>query len=161
VEFLGHPDGVLEYGVPLRQDITRSIRRHRPEVVITANFQPAWEHGALNQADHIAVGHAVIDAVRDAGNRWVYREQVSEEGLEPWKGVRMVLVAGSPLTAHGVDVSDYFETGMKSLKTHTAYLAGLGDGPMADPSVFLERRARGFGERLDCTYAAAFEVLNF
>ena len=40
----------------------------------------------LNQADHIAVGRAVVDAVRDAGNRWVFNDQLVD-GLEPWGGV--------------------------------------------------------------------------
>ena len=35
VEFLDHPDGLLEYGIPLRRDIAAAIRRHRPELVIT------------------------------------------------------------------------------------------------------------------------------
>src|SRR3954463_13919123 len=35
VEFLGLPDGVIEYGVPLRRDLAAVIRRHRPEIVIT------------------------------------------------------------------------------------------------------------------------------
>ena len=34
VEFLGLPDGILEYGLPLRRAITAAIRRHRPEIVI-------------------------------------------------------------------------------------------------------------------------------
>src|SRR3954471_19877616 len=33
VEFLDHPDGVVEYGPALRKDIARAIRRHRPEIV--------------------------------------------------------------------------------------------------------------------------------
>lgn len=159
VELLGHPDGMLEYGLPLRRDIARAIRRHRPEVVITGNYQPTWERGGLNQADHIAVGRAVVDAVRDAGNRWVFRELLSE-GFEPWNGVRMVLVAGSPLAAHGVDVSEHFGTGVESLKAHSAYLAGLGNGAMADPAGFLEAFARAAGERLGCQYAVSFELLN-
>src|SRR5687767_764393 len=32
VEFLGLPDGILEYGVALRRELSRVIRRHRPEV---------------------------------------------------------------------------------------------------------------------------------
>ena len=35
VEFLRYKDGVIEYGLPLRMDLARVIRRHRPEVVIT------------------------------------------------------------------------------------------------------------------------------
>ena len=38
VEFLDHRDGVVEYGLPLRKDISRAIRKHRPEVLITGLF---------------------------------------------------------------------------------------------------------------------------
>ena len=31
---------------------------------------------ALNQADHIAVGRGVLDAARDAGNRWIFPDQL-------------------------------------------------------------------------------------
>ena len=37
VEFLDYTDGVIEYGLPLRRDLSRAIRRHRPDVVITIN----------------------------------------------------------------------------------------------------------------------------
>ena len=67
VDFLGLADGVLEYGVPLRRAICASVRRHRPEIVITNNFRDTWGGQTLNQADHIATGRATLDAVRDAG----------------------------------------------------------------------------------------------
>lgn len=160
VDFLGHPDGMVEYGLPLRRDIARAIRRYRPEVVITNNHHPTFAGGALNQADHIAVGHAVIDAVRDAANRWVFRELLTE-GLDPWGGVRMVLVSGSPLAGHGVDVSDHLDAGIASLKAHAAYLKGLGEAhPMADAEEFLEAMARADGTRLGCRFATSFEVIT-
>src|SRR5918998_3056340 len=34
VQFLDYQDGVVEYGLPLRRDIARAIRQHRPDVVI-------------------------------------------------------------------------------------------------------------------------------
>lgn len=74
VEFLGFPDGVLEYG--LRRAIAHRIRSHRPDVIITNNFRDTWDTGELNQADHIAAGRALVDAVRYAANRWVF----------PWTG---------------------------------------------------------------------------
>ena len=83
VEFLGLPDGVVEYGVPLRRVIADVVRRNRPEIVITGNFRDTFGGRNLNQADHIAVGKAVLDAVRDAGNRWIFPEQLVD-GLEPW-----------------------------------------------------------------------------
>lgn len=158
VEFLGHPDGMVEYGLPLRRDIARAIRRHRPDVVLTGNFRDYWPGGFLNQADHIAVGRAVVDGVRDAGNRWVFRDLL-DEGFEPWGGVRMVLVGGSPEGRHAVDVSDHFETGLRSLRAHAAYLAGLGGGPMSDPTEFLTSIASETGEHFGCRYAVGFEQL--
>ena len=159
VEFLGYPDGVLEYGLPLRRDIARAVRRHKPDVVITGNYHQTWAPGALNQADHIALGRAVLDGVRDAGNRWVFRELL-DDGLEPWP-VRRVLVAAGSHSTHGVDVTDHFATGIASLEAHAAYLAGLGDHAMADPQEFLESFARDTGSRLGVTFAVGFEVINF
>jgi LmbE family N-acetylglucosaminyl deacetylase len=159
VEFLGYPDGMLEYGLPLRRDIARTVRRHRPDVVITANYADRWGPGMLNQADHIALGRAVLDGVRDGANRWVFRELL-EEGLEPWK-VSTVLVSGVPDATHGVDVTDHFVKGIASLEAHAEYLAGLGGGPMSDPSEFLESFARQTGTRLGCRFGVGFEVINF
>ncbi|MEU3337926.1 PIG-L deacetylase family protein [Streptomyces sp. NPDC006668] len=159
VEFLGYPDGMLEYGLPLRRDLARAVRRHRPEVVVTANFRESWPGGGPNQADHIALGRAVLDAVRDAGNRWVFRELLAE-GLEPWNGVRRLLVVGSPQAGHGVDVSDFFAQGLASLEAHSAYLTGLGEHPMSDPAFFLEGLLGNAGVRLGCRYAVPFEVID-
>jgi LmbE family N-acetylglucosaminyl deacetylase len=157
VEFLGHPDGVLEYGLPLRRDIARAVRRHRPDVVITGNFADSWGPGTRNQADHIALGRAVVDGVRDAGNRWVFRELL-DEGLEPVK-VAHVLVAGVFTARHAVDVTEHFAIGVRSLEAHAAYLRGLGDHVMAEPQEFLEAFARQIGTRLGVKYAVAFDVL--
>jgi LmbE family N-acetylglucosaminyl deacetylase len=156
VEFLGFPDGILEYGLPLRAAIAETVRRHRPEIVITGNFRDTFGGQNLNQADHIAVGRAVLDGVRDAGNRWVFNDQLAA-GLEPWGDVRAVWAAGSPLSTHGVDTTEDFESGVASLAAHTAYIDGLGWADF-DPAEFLEGIARATGTRLGTAMAAAFEV---
>ncbi len=156
VDFLDHPDGVIEYGVALRRDLARSIRQHRPEIVITTNFRETYGPGALNQADHIAVGHATLDAVRDAANRWVFPELL-DEGLEPWPGVWEVWADSSPLATHAVDTTDTFDLGVASLQAHAAYLDALG-GQMSEPEEFLSAIGRATGTRLGTRYAAAFEV---
>ena len=158
VEFLGRPDGMLEYGLPLRRDIARTVRRHRPDVVITGNYQDRWGPGMLNQADHIALGRAVVDGVRDAANRWVFRELL-DEGLPPWP-VQSVLVSGSPFAAHGVDVSEHFDAGVASLEAHAEYLRGLGTHAMAEPREFLESIGRPVGGRLGGRFGVAFEVIT-
>ena len=157
VEFLGQPDGVLEYGVPLRKAITAVVRRHRPDIVITGNFRDTWGGSNLNQADHIATGRAVVDAVRDAGNRWIFRDQVEDGGLEPWGGVREVWAFGSPVGGHGVDTTDTFDAGVASLEAHRAYIDGLG-WEHFDGREFLEGNARQAGQRMGVAFAASFEV---
>ena len=159
VEFMGLADGMLEYGLPMRREIARAVRRHRPDVVITGNHHDTWAPGMLNQADHIALGRAVLDGVRDAANRWVFRELL-DEGLPPWPAKR-VLIASSPLSGHAVDVTETFDAGVASLEAHAEYLRGLGSHAMADPREFLEAFARQTGTRLGARYAVAFEVINF
>lgn len=156
VEFLGRPDGVLEYGVDLRRELAGVVRRHRPEIVVTGNFRDTWGGRNLNQADHIAVGRAVVDAVRDAGNRWIFSEQL-QDGLEPWGGVREVWAFGSPESGHAVDTTRTFDAGVASLEAHAAYIEGLGWEDW-DPREFLEGMARGAGSRLGVAFAAPFEV---
>jgi LmbE family N-acetylglucosaminyl deacetylase len=158
VEFLGHPDGMLEYGLALRRDIARAVRRHRPDVVVTGNYHDSWGRGSLNQADHIALGRSVLDGVRDAGNRWVFRELLDED-LPPWHATR-ILVSGTSDVDAGVDVTDHFDAGVASLEAHAEYLRGLGDHPMAEPREFLEAIARGSGSRLGVRFGVAFEVIN-
>ena len=158
VEFLGLPDGILEYGVPLRRAIAEVVRRHRPDIVITGNFRDTWGGLNLNQADHIATGRAVVDAVRDAGNRWVFPEQLTD-GVEPWPGVRAVWAAGSPQSTHAVDTTATFDAGVASLEAHRAYIDGLG-WENWDPREFLEGFGRQTGQRVGTAFAAAFEVFS-
>ena len=65
---LEHPDGVLVYGLSLRRDICREIRRFKPDVVLRTGYDIETPYG-FDQADHRAAGLATLDAVRDAGNR--------------------------------------------------------------------------------------------
>jgi len=155
VEFLeGHIDGLIEYGVPLRRDLALAIRRHRPEVIVSINHRDSWGGRSLNMADHRNVGLALLDAVRDAGNRWLF----TDAGIEPWAGAHVVAFGGSPEPTHFVDVGAFIDQGIASLREHAAYLAGLGTD--FDPDAFLRGSARGVGEQNGCDYAVSFEVFE-
>jgi LmbE family N-acetylglucosaminyl deacetylase len=158
VDFLGLPDGVIEYGVPLRREIAAVIRKHKPDIVITNNFRENWGGSMPNQPDHIAVGRAALDATGDAGNRWIFPEQLVD-GLEPWGDTKQVWAAGSPEARHGVDTTDTFDRGVESLKAHQAYIDGLG-WEHFDPAEFLEGTSRPAGSRLGVTYGTPFEVFS-
>lgn len=156
VEFLGHPDGMVEYGLLLRRDIARAVRRHKPQVIISINPHRTWGGSSWNTPDHQAVGEAVVDGARDAANRWVFRELL-EEGLEPWQGVRFVIFHGSPRATHGVDVAAHVAVGLQSLLCHKAYLDGLGNG--FDAGEFIRSTAESDGKLLGCEVAAGFELV--
>lgn len=158
VEFLGFPDGTVEYGLPLRAAVASVVRRHRPDIVITGNFRDEFGPGALNQADHIAVGRAVLDGVRDAANRWIFPEQLVD-GLSKWDGVRAVWAAGSPGARHAVDTTDTFDLGVQSLQAHRAYIDGLGWDDF-DEREMLEGFSRPAGARLGVAFGAPFEVYS-
>ena len=151
VDFLGHPDGLVEYGVPLRRDLTAAIRRHRPEVIVGLNHHDTWGGRSLNMADHRNTGLAVLDAVRDASNPWVF-----PDAGEAWKGVRLVCESGSPEVTHAVDVTDTIDLGVASLEAHRAYLAHVGGD-----TEFLRSYAEQTGARLGTRYATSFEVFEF
>ncbi|GGM85176.1 GlcNAc-PI de-N-acetylase [Terrabacter tumescens] len=125
VEFLdGFTDGVVEYGLPLRRAIAREIRIRKPDLLVTTTYADRFPGGFVNQADHRAVGLAVVDAKADAGNRWIFRDLL-DEGHEPWQVARLLVVADSDPT-HFVDVSDHFDAAVASLSAHDAYLTALG-----------------------------------
>ncbi|MEP6561935.1 MAG: PIG-L deacetylase family protein [Nakamurella sp.] len=153
VEFLHYPDGVVEYGLPLRRDIAAAIRRRRPDLVITGSPDPRPVWGGVDYADHRAVGLAGVDAVRDAGNRWVFRDL-----LEPWK-VQHTAIANSVQPTHAVDVTDTIERGVASLLAHRRYLEGLGEAA-PDPSEMLLGFARMTGRRFAGRLAVSYEILG-
>jgi len=158
VRFLGFPDGTVEYGVALRRALAAEVRRFRPDTVVTGSFRETWPGGMLNQADHVATGRAVVDAARDAGNRWLFPE-LEQDGLAPWNGVRTVLALGSPVATHAIDVTDGFEAGVGSLEAHQQYLAALGpDAPQ--PRQMLTDMLGGVGEQVGVQYAVPTEVLR-
>jgi len=158
VAFLdGHADGTVEYGLPLRHDLAAAIRRHRPEVLISINRTADWGPGTPpNHADHRHVGAALLDAARDAANRWVFTDLL-DAGLEPWPGVRLAAFNASPRPTHAVDVTGFLDRGIASLREHKVYLDGLGDD--MDPDAFLRGNAEQVGARQGVEHATAFEVV--
>jgi LmbE family N-acetylglucosaminyl deacetylase len=150
VEFLDHPDGLVEYGIPLRRDLAAAFRRLQPEVVITMSFDLTWgEEGPVNHADHRAVGLAVVDACRDAANEWVFPEAGPR-----CTGLRDAYVASVGSPTHYVDVTASIDAGIASLREHRAYLDGLGGD--FDPDEFLRNMAGYVGLGAGCEYAVAF-----
>lgn len=157
VEFLDHRDGIVEHTLELRRDIAGAIRRHRPQLVVTLNHRDTWFGSRWNSPDHRNTGRAVLDAVSDAGNRWIFPELLPE--LAPWDGVRWVAIAGSENATHAVDVEAGLERAIASLEAHATYLQALG-GPMSDARTFLTNSASAAAERFGGRPATTFELIS-
>jgi LmbE family N-acetylglucosaminyl deacetylase len=152
---LEHPDGVLVYGLDLRRDICREIRRFKPDVVYGTGYAVETPYG-FDQADHRAAGLATLDAIRDAGNRWVFPEQIDDEGLEPHT-VRWYLTTGVTDATHGVDVTgEPLRRGVASLEAHAAYLAALPDHPA--PADFIPKFSAMSGKAMGVEHAVLFRA---
>ncbi|MGY1779217.1 PIG-L deacetylase family protein [Geodermatophilus sp. SYSU D01036] len=134
VEFLGHPDGRLTEGLDLRRAIAAAIRRHRPDLVVTLHFGDTWTPpgaalGSWNSADHRVLGRAVVDAVGDAANEWVFAELADPE---PWRGVHWTAVSTPVGVTHTVDVTDVVDRAVASLAEHRRYLEALSAEPVEE-----------------------------
>src|ERR671915_393888 len=148
---LGYPDGYLTASLDLRRDITRQIRRLRPELVITQNPQRRLDHNPyIGHPDHLATGEATLASIYPAARDHLnFPELWSDEGLEPWK-VRQVLLTGVEEPNLWLDVAETFETGLAAILAHTSQV---------DPDEVRERmreRARLIGEPQGIGLAQAF-----
>lgn len=147
---LGYPDGYLLPSLDLRRDITRQLRRFRPDLVITQNPQRRLDHNPfIGHPDHLATGEATLAAVYPAARDRLNFPELLDEGLEPWK-VRQVLLTGVEEPNLWLDVSDSFDTGLRALLCHVSQ---IGD---RDVETRMRERARMIGEPQGIGMAQAF-----
>ncbi|HKS53531.1 MAG TPA: PIG-L deacetylase family protein [Pseudonocardiaceae bacterium] len=139
VEFLGYPDGRLVVSIELRRDITRVIRRARPDRVVVPPPQRDLRNVYVSHPDHLAAGEAALCAIYpDARNPFAHPELLAEEGLEAHT-VREVWVAVAHEKAdHYVDITDTFDRKIAALRAHTSQTAHMTD---------LDGRLRDWGTR--------------
>src|SRR5207253_10955238 len=118
VVFLGQPDGVLQPTIALRRDLTRVIRRHRPDAVVCGDPTVRF-YGTryMNHPDHRAAADVTLDAVfPSAETRFIFPELLAE-GLEPHK-VRAVFIHGSDRPDTFIDIADVLDVKLAALKQH-------------------------------------------
>lgn len=126
VIFLRYPDGELMPTLALRRDIVRIIRMKRPDVIVTTDPTVYW-YGtrAINHPDHRAIGVSTFEAVfPTARDRLNFPELERDEGLDVHK-TPLVYVAGAAEPTVKVDVSEYVETKINSLRCHVSQIADM------------------------------------
>jgi LmbE family N-acetylglucosaminyl deacetylase len=159
VEFLdGYADGTLTPSLDLRRDITRVVRRYRPDRILTCSPLRRWDRFAgPGHPDHLAVGEAVTCAIYpDARNPFAFPELLRDEGLEPWV-VREVWFHGGPAPDHVVDITATFPRKIAALAAHITQTSHEDVAARLRPWLEANARAGGLPEG---SLAEAFTVLR-
>jgi LmbE family N-acetylglucosaminyl deacetylase len=153
VVFLNYPDGILQPTIDLRRDLTRLIRKYRPEVVIcgdpTVRF---YGDSYMNHPDHRVAADVALDAVfPSAGTRFIFPELLTE-GFEPHE-VKRVFIHGTEHPSTFIDIASSLETKIAALKEHKSQ---IGDW---DPSDMMKEWAKDEGKEKGLEAAEAFRVM--
>jgi LmbE family N-acetylglucosaminyl deacetylase len=154
--FLGHPDGYLQASLELRRDISRVIRRARPDVVICQSAQRNYDTIYGSHPDHLAAGEATICAVYPDARNEFWMPELLDEGLLPWAVREVWVMAATP--NHHVDITAHIDVKLSALRAHASQ--------HADPDA-MEERVRGWNARnasmmglADDRYAELFLVVD-
>ena len=151
VVLLGYQDGVVEPTLGLRRDLTRVIRRERPDVVVCSDPTVRWYGNEyLNHPDHRAVASAALDAVfPSAETRGIFPDLLTE-GLDPHK-VKEVLISGAEPPDTWIDIGETFEAKCAALRAHASQ---VGKGEWVEP--LLREWAERDGKEAGVTLAEAY-----
>jgi len=152
IEFLGYEDGELEDTRDLRRDITREIRRCRPDLIITLNPRRAYDHFAMWHRDHRITGRVVLDCVYPlARDHLAFPELLPE--YEPHKVREVYLIQWNEPRVI-IDITESMELKLEAIRCHASQVA--------DFSAFEARirtRAATLGKEKGYPYAEGFDQL--
>jgi LmbE family N-acetylglucosaminyl deacetylase len=117
VRFLGHVDGELEDTRDLRRDVTREIRRFRPDLIVTQNPHRTSNLFASHR-DHRITAGVVLDCVYPlARDHMAFPELLPE--FEPHR-VREVYLMAWDGPEVVVDITDTMDLKLKALACHAS-----------------------------------------
>ena len=157
LEFLGYPDGALVVSMDLRRDISRAIRRVRPQRVVCQSPERVWDRLFASHPDHLAAGEATVCAVYpDARNPFAHTALLAD-GFEAWTVSELWIMATAEPNRY-VDITDALDRKLDALLCH--------ESQHTDPEATIARvrewiaangKAAGFG---DGASAEAFRVVE-
>ncbi len=154
VVFLDHPDGGLEDTELFRGQVTREIRRFKPDLILCIDPYRSRSH---THRDHRRSGQVALDAAFTYA--WSYQhfpEQITEEGLEPHQ-VEQALLWGGEEPDVFVDIGRYLDIKVDSLGAHASQMSSTREQR-------LERVKNNSGrhkEAIGLEYAESFRRITF
>ena len=154
VIFLGYEDGMLEPSLALRRELTRVIRRYRPDAVVCGDPTMRYYGSSyLNHPDHRVAADVALDAVFPSAETRLIFPELLDEGLEPHK-VPDLYIHGSDRPDTFIDISDALPLKVAALKEHRTQIGTW------DPSEMLAAWAREQGSPRGLAAAEAFRLMR-
>ncbi|MBX5489822.1 MAG: PIG-L family deacetylase [Chloroflexi bacterium] len=154
VRFLDYPDGLLEPTLALRKDLTREIRRYRPQRLICQSPNRILDSRGLrrNHPDHMAAGAAALAAVYPTASTPHLFPELLAAGFAPWI-VPEIYVTESADPDVIIDVSETLDQKIAALRCHASQVRpGFEDR--------VRSWARELGERHGLRAAEAFRLIR-
>ena len=154
VGFLGHPDGGLEDTELFRSQVTREIRRFKPDLILCIDPYRTTSH---THRDHRKSGQVALDAAFSYA--WSYQhfpEHITEEGLEPHR-VEQAFLWGSEDPDVFINIQKYLDVKVDSLGAHASQMSSTREER-------LERIKNNSGrhrEKTGLEYAEGFRRITF
>jgi LmbE family N-acetylglucosaminyl deacetylase len=150
VEFLGYEDGEVEETRDLRRDVTRQIRRWRPDLIITLNPRRTYTNFPGWHRDHRVTGRVVLDCVYPlARDHLSFPELLPEH--EPHT-VREVYVIQWEQPGLVIDITDTMELKLQAIRCHASQL-----GDVEAVEARMRSRAATLGTERGFAFAEGFD----
>lgn len=152
VEFLKYKDGCLENTMALKTDIVRTIRRLKPDVVITLDPTMVYDAklGIINHPDHRAAGQATLDAVYPLARDHLSLPKLLKAGFEPHK-VSTVLLINFSEQNFFVDITDKLDEKLAAIHAHASQFPDK-----QATAKTLTEQAKAIGKKAGHAYAEGF-----
>lgn len=154
VIFLNHRDGELVVDLKLKEEISKVIRRKKPDLVITLDpaFLYSTKRGFVNHPDHRAAGQAAVDSVFPLARDRLNFPRHEKAGLAPHK-TKFLLLVSLDDPEHFEDVSSVFERKIKALYAHKSQTSSQVEKRIRD-------RASNTGKKIGTRYAEGFKLIK-
>ncbi len=149
VVFLGYDDGEVEDTRALRLDVTRELRRWRPDLVITMNPHRTYNLYASHR-DHRTTAGVVLDCVYPLARDHMSFPELMPD-FEPHK-VREIYLMQWENPHLVVDIADTIDLKLKALACHASQISD-----MTGVETRVRDRAAEIGKPKGYAYAESFD----
>jgi len=150
VKFLGYEDGELEDTRELRRDVTREIRRWRPDLIITLNPYRTYNNFPGWHRDHRTTARVVLDCVYPLARDHLSFPELAPD-YEPHK-VREVYLIQWEHPQLIIDITATIDLKLEAIRCHASQVTDF-----AAFEARMRDRATTLGKEKGYSYAEGFD----